>query len=85
MEMEWILSSNSKEREYELHSSPNLTKTWVLAVRTDCFCWNQEMKEEFAEDSSRFLRLPEGHTDLFLYKILEAAVAVNFCLRSYGD
>jgi len=34
------------------------------------------MKGEFAEESSRFLRLPEGPTDLFLYKILEAAVAV---------
>ena len=43
---------------------------------TKCFCWNQEMKGEFAEESSRFLRLPEGPTDLFLYKILEAAVAV---------
>lgn len=44
------------------------------------------MEEEFAEDSSRFLRLPEGHPDLFLYKVLEAAAgAVNFCLRSYSD
>lgn len=52
---------------------------------TDRFCINTEMKEEFTEDSSRFLRLSEGHTDLFLYMILETAVAVNFCLRSSGD
>lgn len=47
--------------------------------------WLYLLKSRGERRICRFLRLPEGHSDLFLYKILEAAQAVNSYLCSYGD
>lgn len=75
---EWILSSDSEESEYKLHLSVGLTETRGLATGPNC-TWRKKNLQIFEALTLK------GHSDLFLYNILEAAEAGNSYLSCHVE